>query len=47
MGGFGEFEEVGFFIMNTYDPEGEVQLLERFIEYIRNNEIRFNGRRHD
>lgn len=36
-----ELEELGFFIMNDYGPKENAEHLNRFIEYIRHNEINF------
>ncbi|MBC8263049.1 MAG: restriction endonuclease [Anaerolineales bacterium] len=40
---YDEFEEMGFFIINDYGHEGNVQWLTRFIEYLRDHRIEFVG----
>ena len=37
-----EFEEVGFYLMNSYGAERDREILQKFIEFIRHNEVRID-----
>jgi hypothetical protein len=37
-----EFEEVGFHLMNSYGSERDREILQKFIEFIRHNEVRID-----
>jgi hypothetical protein len=41
MGSAGEFEEVGFYLLNSYGPERDQEILRRFVEYLRHHEVDF------
>lgn len=42
-----EVEEVGFFLMNSYNKERDIQGIKGFVDFIRNNEITFNDEDED
>ena len=41
MGDTGEFEEVGFYLLNSHGPEKDQEILRRFVEYLRHHEVDF------
>lgn len=38
-----QFEEVGFYLLNSYGPARDKQIMEDFVEFIRHNDVRFFG----